>query len=64
VSNRIELTPRLKWLVSGVLIAVCGLLAYFAGDLIGNIPAKNTGIMVFSLGVIIACATWIRGLAK
>jgi drug/metabolite transporter (DMT)-like permease len=64
MSNRIELTPRLKWIVSGVLVAVCGLLAYFAGDLIGNIPAKHTGMFVFSLGVIIACAAWIRSLAK
>lgn len=64
MANRIELTPRLKWLISGALIAVCGLLAYFAGDIVGNIPAKHTGIVVFSLGVIIACATFIRSLGK
>ena len=64
MSNRIELTPKLKAFISGIGIAVCGLLAFLAGDLLTNSAAKHAGTIVFCLGVFISSATWILGLKK
>ena len=64
MGNRIEMTPRLKWLISGTIVATCGLLLYIAGDLINALLVKQVGAMMLSVGVITCSLIWILGLTK
>jgi hypothetical protein len=64
MNDGIELTPKLKAFISGIVILTCGILIFFIGDLLSTVTINHIGMVVYCLGVVISTTTWILGLKK